>query len=73
SKAMDRVLESQAAGGARAFEEVEDKEDIDAAKNAQNELEHADDCDFDERSYSHSTPGHMGASQAGTPMTTGPV
>lgn len=72
SKAMDRVLESQAAGGARAFEEVEDKEDIDAAKNAQKELEHADDGDFDERSYSHSTPGHMGASQAGTPMTTGP-
>ncbi|KAL2009303.1 hypothetical protein VTN00DRAFT_7497 [Thermoascus crustaceus] len=72
SKAMDRVLDTRGAGGARAFEQAEDKEDIDAAKNAQKELEHADDGDFEERSYSHSTPGQMGPSQAGTPMTTGP-
>ncbi|OXV06675.1 hypothetical protein Egran_05558 [Elaphomyces granulatus] len=72
SKAMDRVLDTRASGSARVFESVEDKEDIDAAKNAQKELEHADDGDFEERSVSYGTPGHLGPSQADTPVTTGP-
>lgn len=63
SAAMDRVLGNRVAGGNRAFEQAEDKEDIDAAKNAQKELEHADDGDFEERSPSHGTPA-----QAGTPL-----
>jgi helicase SWR1 len=65
SAAMDRVLSSRVATG-RVFEQAEDKEDIDAAKKAQKEMEHADDDDFGERSISH-TPG-----QAGTPLPTGP-
>ncbi|KAF5016044.1 hypothetical protein F66182_12404 [Fusarium sp. NRRL 66182] len=53
SKAMDRVLDNRGGGGlaathTRVFEQVEDKEDIDAAKNAQKEMEHADDGDFEE-------------------------
>lgn len=71
SAAMDRVLATRAAGGSRVFEQAEDKEDIDAAKNAQKELEHADDGDFEDRSVSYGTPGHTGASQAGTPLTFG--
>ncbi|EHA25989.1 hypothetical protein ASPNIDRAFT_50266 [Aspergillus niger ATCC 1015] len=59
SAAMDRVLENRVAASSRVFEQAEDKEDIDAAKNAQKELEHADDGDFDDR-----TPGQT---QAGTP------
>lgn len=55
SKAMDRVLDNRGGGGlaashTRVFEQVEDKEDIDAAKNAQKEMEHADDGDFEEAS-----------------------
>ncbi|PYI04483.1 SNF2 family helicase/ATPase [Aspergillus sclerotiicarbonarius CBS 121057] len=65
SAAMDRVLENRVSGSARVFEQAEDKEDIDAAKNAQKELEHADDGDFDDR-----TPGQT---QAGTPLATGPA
>lgn len=65
SAAMDRVLENRVAASARVFEQAEDKEDIDAAKNAQKELEHADDGDFDDR-----TPGQT---QAGTPLATGPT
>ncbi|OJJ66614.1 hypothetical protein ASPBRDRAFT_423029 [Aspergillus brasiliensis CBS 101740] len=65
SAAMDRVLENRVAASARVFEQAEDKEDIDAAKNAQKELEHADDGDFDDR-----TPGQT---QAGTPLATGPA
>lgn len=64
SAAMDRVLGNRVASGSRAFEQAEDKEDIDAAKNAQKELEHADDGDFEDRSASHGTPA-----QAGTPLT----
>ncbi|OJJ34336.1 hypothetical protein ASPWEDRAFT_42312 [Aspergillus wentii DTO 134E9] len=71
SAAMDRVLATRV-GGPRVFEQAEDKEDIDAAKNAQKELEHADDGDFEDRSVSHGTPGHAGASQAGTPLASGP-
>ncbi|KAJ5778603.1 hypothetical protein N7520_001849 [Penicillium odoratum] len=63
SAAMDRVLGNRVATGNRAFEQAEDKEDIDAAKNAQKELEHADDGDFEERSPSHGTPA-----QPGTPL-----
>jgi helicase SWR1 len=70
SAAMDRVLDTRVGGTPRVFEQAEDKEDIDAAKNAEKELEHADDGDFDESSVPH-TPGQIGISQAGTPMTTG--
>lgn len=67
SAAMDRVLSSRVAtGGSRVFEQAEDKEDIDAAKNAQKEMEQADNDDFGDRSISH-TPG-----QVGTPLATGP-
>ncbi|KAJ6015779.1 hypothetical protein N7540_010370 [Penicillium herquei] len=63
SAAMDRVLGNRVTTGSRAFEQAEDKEDIDAAKNAQKELEHADDGDFDERTPSNGTPA-----QTGTPL-----
>lgn len=56
SAAMDRVLGNRVVTGSRGFEQAEDKEDIDAAKNAQKELEHADDGDFEDRSASHGTP-----------------
>ncbi|KAJ5457579.1 Helicase swr1 [Penicillium sp. IBT 31633x] len=62
SAAMDRVLGTRV-GGTRVFEAAEDKEDLDAAKNAQKEQEHADDGDFEEHSVSHGTPA-----QAGTPL-----
>lgn len=71
SAAMDRVLATRAGGGSRVFEQAEDKEDIDAAKNAQKELEHADDDDFEDRSGSYSTPGRTGVSQAGSPLAPG--
>lgn len=64
SKAMDRVLDNRGASASasastvRVFEQAEDKEDIDAAKNAQKEMEHADDGDFEERSTAPATlPG----------------
>ncbi|KAJ5782167.1 Helicase swr1 [Penicillium paradoxum] len=63
SAAMDRVLGNRVGGGTRVFEAAEDKEDLDAAKNAQKEQEHADDGDFEEHSASHGTPA-----QAGTPL-----
>ncbi|KKZ65883.1 adenosinetriphosphatase [[Emmonsia] crescens] len=69
SAAMDRVLDTKVVGTPRAFEQAEDKEDIDAAKNAEKELEHADDGDFEEGSVPH-TPGQPGPSQAETPMAT---
>ncbi|OAX84739.1 hypothetical protein ACJ72_00878 [Emergomyces africanus] len=69
SAAMDRVLDTKVVGTPRAFEQAEDKEDIDAAKNAEKELEHADDGDFEEGSVPH-TPGQPVPSQAGTPMAT---
>ena len=60
SAAMDRVLGNRVGGGTRVFEAAEDKEDLDAAKNAQKEQEHADDGDFEENTSG--TPA-----QAGTP------
>ncbi|KAJ5376339.1 hypothetical protein N7509_013225 [Penicillium cosmopolitanum] len=64
SAAMDRVLGNRVTTATRNLEQAEDKEDIDAAKNAQKELEHADDGDFEEaQSASHGTPA-----QAGTPL-----
>ncbi|OQE35141.1 hypothetical protein PENCOP_c014G03154 [Penicillium coprophilum] len=59
SAAMDRVLGNRV-GGTRVFEAAEDKEDLDAAKNAQKEQEHADDGDFEEHSASHGTPAQVG-------------
>ncbi|TQB68867.1 swr1 complex component [Monascus purpureus] len=72
SAAIDRVLDTRGAGVSRVFEQAEDKEDRDAAKNAQRELEHADDGDFEDRSVSYGTPARIGPSQAGTPLETGP-
>ncbi|KAF9883102.1 swr1 complex component [Aspergillus nanangensis] len=66
SAAMDRVLQNRVSGASRVFEQAEDKEDIDAAKNAQKELEHADDGDFEDRSVAQSTPAQT---QVGTPLT----
>ncbi|KAJ5558102.1 Helicase swr1 [Penicillium sp. DV-2018c] len=65
SAAMDRVLGTRV-GGTRVFEAAEDKEDLDAAKNAQKEQEHADDGDFEEHSATHGTPAQAGT-PAGTP------
>ncbi|KAL3445931.1 SNF2 family N-terminal domain-containing protein [Aspergillus insuetus] len=67
SAAMDRVLENRVTNASRVFEQAEDKEDIDAAKNAQKELEHADDGDFDERANPATTAGQT-PTQAGTPL-----
>lgn len=51
SAAMDRVLDARATRTPRAFEQAEDEEDIDAAKHAEQELEHVrDDEDFEEGS-----------------------
>lgn len=71
SAAMDRVLENRVTNTSRVFEQAEDKEDIDAAKNAQKELEHADDGDFDDRvnaATGTSTSGQTPA-QTGTPLS----
>jgi helicase SWR1 len=68
SAAMDRVLGNRVGGGTRVFEAAEDKEDLDAAKNAQKEQEHADDGDFEEHSATHGTPAQAGTPQAGTPL-----
>lgn len=73
SAAMDRVLGNRVTTGTRAFEQAEDKEDIDAAKNAQKELEHADDGDFEDRSASHGTPAQVGTPLAGADDGTLPL
>ena len=65
SAAMDRVLGNRVTSSTRGFEQAEDKEDIDAAKNAQKELEHADDGDFEDRA-SHGTPAQAGTPADGT-------
>ncbi|KAL3465122.1 SNF2 family N-terminal domain-containing protein [Aspergillus heterothallicus] len=67
SAAMDRVLENRVTNASRVFEQAEDKEDIDAAKNAQKELEHADDGDFDDRANAATAAGQT-PTQAGTPL-----
>jgi helicase SWR1 len=70
SAAMDRVLENRVTNTSRVFEQAEDKEDIDAAKNAQKELEHADDGDFDERATAATAASASGQTptQPGTPL-----
>ncbi|KAL4784496.1 SNF2 family N-terminal domain-containing protein [Aspergillus varians] len=70
SAAMDRVLENRVTNASRVFEHAEDKEDIDAAKNAQKELEHADDGDFDDRANAPTAASTSGQTptQAGTPL-----
>lgn len=77
SKAMDRVLDAQGTSGTtRVFEQAEDKEDIDAAKAAQKEMEHADDGDFEERSVSQAgatTVAGAGPTRGGTPATSASV
>ncbi|KAL4930558.1 putative SNF2 family helicase/ATPase (Swr1) [Aspergillus undulatus] len=72
SAAMDRVLENRVTSTSRVFEQAEDKEDIDAAKNAQKELEHADDGDFDDRANAQANAASATASGQGqTPTQTG--
>ncbi|SLM36810.1 helicase swr1 [Lasallia pustulata] len=63
--AMDRVLGGGGAANGKGFEQVEDKEDIAAAKVAEKEMIHTDEADFDEKA---------GLSSAGgaTPRTPGP-
>jgi helicase SWR1 len=68
SAAMDRVLENRVTNTSRVFEQAEDKEDIDAAKNAQKELEHADDGDFDDRANANASGAGQTPTQAGTPL-----
>ncbi|KAI9372016.1 SNF2 family N-terminal domain-containing protein [Aspergillus egyptiacus] len=70
SAAMDRVLENRVTNTSRVFEQAEDKEDIDAAKNAQKELEHADDGDFDDRAVAVTGPSTsvQTPTQSGTPL-----
>ncbi|KAL2864882.1 putative SNF2 family helicase/ATPase (Swr1) [Aspergillus lucknowensis] len=67
SAAMDRVLENRVTNTSRVFEQAEDKEDIDAAKNAQKELEHADDGDFDDRVNAATAAGQT-PTKEGTPL-----
>ncbi|WEW59882.1 swr1 complex component [Emydomyces testavorans] len=69
SAAMDMVLDSKVRGtSSKVFDEAEDKEDLDAAKTAEKELEHVDDGDFAEGSLPQ-TPGQTGQSQVGTPAS----
>jgi helicase SWR1 len=65
SAAMDRVLGSRNGMG---FEQVEDREDIAAARVAEKEVQHADDGDFEDVVASHdpsSTPRTPGALSEG--------
>ncbi|KAI5303065.1 swr1 complex component, partial [Ascosphaera atra] len=54
---------------ARTFEQAEDKEDIDAAKNAEKELEHADAGDFDEVGSTTAAVGAGGIANAAGPSS----
>jgi helicase SWR1 len=68
SAAMDRVLGSRSGMG---FEQVEDREDIAAARVAEKEVQHADDGDFEDVVTSHDpsvTPRTPGALSEG-PLT----
>ncbi|KAK2812286.1 swr1 complex component [Arthroderma sp. PD_2] len=73
--AMDRVLDTKVHGTSRIFEQAEDKEDIDAAKTAEKELEQVvDDSNFDDASTPQ-TPAQgqqPGQSLLGTPAPTEP-
>ena len=63
--AMDRVLGSRSGMG---FEQVEDREDIAAARVAEKEVQHADDGDFEDAVASHdpsTTPRTPGALSEG--------
>ena len=71
SAAMDRVLATRGGGGPRAFEHAEDREDIVAAKNAQKEVEQADDGDFEDRPGAVGTP--MDAATPGVDSVATPV
>ncbi|KAI4135624.1 MAG: hypothetical protein LQ347_000520 [Umbilicaria vellea] len=64
--AMDRVLGGGGAANGKVFEQVEDKEDIAAAKVAEKEMIHTDEADFDERAIVSSGGG-------ATPRTPGPL
>ncbi|KAM5432957.1 swr1 complex component [Microsporum canis] len=72
--AMDRVLDTKVHGTSRIFEQAEDKEDIDAAKTAEKEIEQAvDDSNFDNASTPQTpAPGQQPPSQSllGTPAPT---
>ena len=67
--AMDRILGNDKANAA-AFDQVEDREDIAAAKVAAEEVQEADDADFDDaavatpRTNDAQTPGPFGATNA---------
>ena len=63
--AMDRVLGGGGAANGKVFEQVEDKEDIAAAKVAEKEMIHTDEADFDEKAGLSSGGG-------ATPRTPGP-
>ena len=66
SAAMDRILGAGSGAGklsGKIFEQAEDKEDIDAAKNAEKEMDHTDDVDFEEKA------GSVGFSTPKTPAT----
>jgi len=65
SAAMDRVLGGGGGGVGKVLEEVEDTEDIAAAKIAEKEMVNTDDADFDERTAISSGGG-------ATPRTPGP-
>ena len=61
--AMDRVLGGRSGG--KIFEQVEDQEDIAAAKVAEKEMVQTDAADFDEK-------GRASSTEAATPKTPGP-
>ncbi|KAI9875677.1 MAG: swr1 complex component [Pleopsidium flavum] len=65
SAAMDRMLGGGGGGVGRVLEQVEDREDIAAAKIAEKEMVHTDDADFDEKAVISSGGG-------ATPKTPGP-
>ncbi|KAI9682181.1 MAG: swr1 complex component [Caeruleum heppii] len=68
SAAMDRVLGGGAEGPGvgRVLEQVEDREDIVAAKVAEKELVHTDEADFEEKATTDSADG-------ATPRTAAPL
>lgn len=65
SAAMDRVIGSSRNELGKVFDQVEDKEDIAAARVAENEMIQTDAADFEERTRPSSSRG----GEAGTPKT----